>query len=112
VVEGGSNGWEMGMDLLKEKIVMLAVKDARWVEGHHRYAGARRHSVEFCPLADGNTPWPKILQILKEINYQGPVSFHSEYQGTHSFKDLSCREVLAQTARDLALFQQWEESLV
>jgi L-ribulose-5-phosphate 3-epimerase len=106
-IEGGSAAWEQGMDLLSDRIVMLAVKDFRWVEGKHRYAGARRQSVEFCPLADGNTPWPAVLKRLKQIKFDGPISFHSEYQGSHSFADLTVDEVIAQTKRDVELFNQW-----
>ncbi len=106
-IEGGSAGWEQGMDLLSDRIVMLAVKDFRWVEGKHRYAGGRRHSVEFCPLADGNTPWPAVLKRLKQVKFDGPISFHSEYQGVHSFADLTVDEVIAQTKRDVELFNTW-----
>jgi sugar phosphate isomerase/epimerase len=106
-IEGGSAGWELGMDLLAERIVMLAVKDFLWVEGKHRYAGGRRHSVEFCPLEEGNTPWPQVLRRLRQIGFDGPISFHSEYQGRHSFADLSVDEVIAQTGRDVELFRRW-----
>lgn len=107
-VEGGSHGWVMGMDLLADRITMLAVKDFRWIEGKRRYAGGRRSSVEWCPLADGNTDWPAVLRHLRQIGYNGPASFHSEYQGTHSFADLSVEGVLEQTARDLRVFRDWE----
>lgn len=40
VIEGGSRGWEMGLDLLRQRVVMLAVKDFRWVETGKGYAGA------------------------------------------------------------------------
>jgi sugar phosphate isomerase/epimerase len=106
-IEGGSAGWEQGMDLLADRIVMLAVKDFRWVEGRHRYAGGRRHSVEFCPLADGNTPWPQVLQRLRQVGFDGAISFHSEYQGPHSFADLTVDQVIDQTKRDVELFRQW-----
>ena len=107
VIEGGSQGWLMGLDLLAYRVTMLAVKDFRWLEGRQGYAGARRHSALFCPLADGNVPWPEVLAVLRRLDFSGPVSFHSEYQGPHSFADLSSREVLAQTARDVTLFRQW-----
>jgi hypothetical protein len=58
-------------------------------------------------LADGNTPWPQIIRILKHNNFQGPVSFHSEYQGEHSFATLDPKQVVEQTARDMSVFQQW-----
>jgi sugar phosphate isomerase/epimerase len=95
------------MDLLSDRIVMLAVKDFRWVERKERYAGGRRQGVEWCPLADGNTPWPKVLGHLRRKKFDGPISFHSEYQGAHSFADLSVDEVIAQTKRDVELFKRW-----
>jgi sugar phosphate isomerase/epimerase len=108
LIEGGGSAWRMGMDLLDDRIGMLAVKDFRWVDGKHRYGGGRRHSVEFCPLEQGNTPWPEVLGILREIGFDGPVSFHSEYQGPHSYDDLGWREVIAQAARDIAVFRAWQ----
>lgn len=107
VIEGGSAGWKMGLDLLQERIVMLAAKDFRWVEAGKRYAGGRAHSVEFCPFADGNVPWGEAWEYLHRIGFQGPVSLHSEYQGPHSFHDLTTAEVFEQTARDVPLFRAW-----
>ncbi len=101
----------MALDLIAPRVTMLAVKDFRWVEGEHRYAGGRRHSVEFCPLADGNTPWPEVLAILKATNFAGPISFHSEYQGPHSFADLDATEVIEQTAKDVELFRSWMDGI-
>lgn len=111
-VEGGSCGWKMGMDLLGPRVTMLAVKDFRWAEGKHRYAGGRRHSIEMCPLAEGNTHWPTVLTLLRKQGFDGPISLHSEYQGSHSFRDLSVDEVFAQTAEDAVLFRKWWEAAV
>lgn len=111
VIEGGSCAWKMGMDLLSDRIIMLAVKDFHWVEGKHRYAGGRRHSVEVCPLADGNVPWTEVLQILRSINFKGPVSIHSEYKGAHCFSDLGTEDVFSQTEKDVSLFKQWCSTL-
>ncbi len=112
VVEGGSHGWLMGMDLLQDRITMLAVKDFRWEDRRPRhYAGARRHGAVWCPLEEGNTPWPDVLKHLHQIRFDGPVSLHSEYQGSNSFADLSVDEVFEQTARDAALFKKWLAAL-
>lgn len=111
VVEGGSQGWRMGMDLLADRITMLAVKDFRWRDDRKGYAGARRHSTEWLPLEQGNTPWPEVLEHLCDIGFSGPVSLHSEYQGPHSFADLSTEEVFAQTARDAALVRRWAREI-
>jgi sugar phosphate isomerase/epimerase len=105
-IEGGSNGWMMGMELLAKHIVMLAIKDYRWVVGKHRYAGGRKHSVEICPLEQGNVPWDLVNTYLNQINFNGPISFHGEYQGSHCFADLTELEVLKQTKNDVAYFKQ------
>jgi len=106
VIEGGSQGWLMGMDLLKDRIMIVAVKDFFWTEGAG-YAGARRHRIRVCPLENGNVPWIDVLKNLIRIGYDGPMTLHSEYQGEHSFKDLSTDEVFKQTARDLAVVRGW-----
>lgn len=105
-VEGGGQGWLMALDLIAPRISMLAVKDFRWVAGAF-HAGARRNRPEWCPLADGTTPWPQVLKHLLEAGFHGPVSLHSEYQGRDSFKDLSIDEVFEQTARDAVVFREW-----
>lgn len=105
-IEGGSQGWLQGMDLLQERIVMLAVKDYEWVE-QGGYSGGRRFKVQWCPLEQGNVRWTQVLQHLRQTGYKGPVSLHSEYQGKSSFKDLSTDEVFEQTARDAVLFRKW-----
>lgn len=106
-VEGGSAGWLMAMDLLADRITMLAVKDFHWVVGKHGYGGGRLHSIEMCPLESGNTQWPQVIEILKKINFDGPISFHGEYQGKFSFRDLTSQQVIEQTAADLKVFQSW-----
>jgi sugar phosphate isomerase/epimerase len=103
-IEGGLSGWELGLDLLSERVMMLAVKDYRWVAGGSQ-SGVRQHQPQFCPLADGNTPWPQILRHLKQIGFDGPVSLHSEYE------DLTPHEVLKQTARDAVVFREWINNL-
>ncbi|MBA3710151.1 MAG: sugar phosphate isomerase/epimerase, partial [Planctomycetes bacterium] len=107
VIEGGSQGWLMALDLVAPRVSMLAVKDFRWVAGKGGYAGGRCNSVEFCPLADGNTPWPAVLSILGRTGFDGPVSFHSEYQGSASFRDLDFDAVATQTSADLRVFNDW-----
>ena len=108
-IEGGSDGWLMGMDLLQDRLSMLAVKDYYWAKAGRGYGGGRQHAAQWCPLEEGNTPWPEVLRCLLRINFEGPISLHSEYQGAHSFRDLSVDEVFNQTARDAALFKTWIE---
>ncbi len=101
-IEGGAAGWEMGLDLLSERLAMVAVKDYRWIA-----RGEREYKPQWCPLADGITPWPRVLERLKTIGFDGPISLHSEYQGANSFRDLTTPEVLEQTARDAQVTRDW-----
>jgi sugar phosphate isomerase/epimerase len=108
VIEGGSRGWQMGLELIIDRVVMLAVKDFRWLDNKSAYAGGRRHSVVVTPLASGNTPWPAVIKILKARRFDGPISLHSEYRTDHS--EPWCEtpaDLVEQTARDLQVFEQW-----
>lgn len=105
VIEGGINGWEMAIDLLAERIIMLAIKDFRWVEKSKGYAGGRIQAAQFCSLAEGNVPWDRVVSILSRMKFQGPVSFHSEYQGKHNWPDLPDDEIVGQTAKDIAFLK-------
>lgn len=106
-IEGGSRGWEMALDLVRDRITMLAVKDFLWEPKPPGIQGARKFGLRIYPLEQGNTEWPRILHLLKRTGFHGPISLHSEYQGEASFKDLSVDEVFQQTARDLQQFHQW-----
>ncbi|MCX8162719.1 MAG: sugar phosphate isomerase/epimerase [Candidatus Bathyarchaeota archaeon] len=72
-VEGGLAGWLMGMDILSDRIVMVAVKDFGWIKTERGWVA---HTV---PLGEGLVPWKKVFEILKEIGFKGPISLHSEY---------------------------------
>lgn len=97
-IEGGASGWELGLDLLSERVVMLAVKDYAWVEGGD-YGSGRRFGAKWEPLQDGNLPWNSILSHLKTIGFDGPISLHAEYKGLES------AEFFAQIARDAEFFR-------
>ena len=96
-----------GMDLLADRIVMLAVKDFLWVEKPDGIGGARRFGIVIHPPSAGNTAWPEVLQGLCRVGFDGPVSIHGEYQGEHSFRDLSSEDVLAQMADDRSAIESW-----
>jgi sugar phosphate isomerase/epimerase len=88
-VEGGGGGWLMGMDILSDRIVMVAVKDFGWFKTDR---GWDSHTV---PLGEGLVPWKDIFTVLKSIGFNGPVSLHSEY---HENLD----RIIEITRRDLA----------
>ncbi|MGQ9690587.1 MAG: sugar phosphate isomerase/epimerase family protein [Thermoproteota archaeon] len=88
IVEGGLAGWLMGMDILSEKIRMMAIKDYAWFK-----TGGGWH-VETVPLGEGLVPWKSVFENLKKIGFKGPISMHSEY-------DLPLNGIIRQTEMDI-----------
>jgi len=88
-VEGGLAGWLMGMDILSDRIVMVAVKDFGWFKTDRGWV------ARTVPLGEGLVPWEKVFKILKDINFNGPVSLHSEYHE-------SIEKIIEITRKDLA----------
>ena len=54
------------------------------------------------PLAEGIVRWAEVFTLLRQIGFDGIISLHSEYQGTHSWRDLAVPELIEQTRADLA----------
>ena len=95
VFEGGRSGWEIGMDLLSDRIVMVAVKDVGW-----SYQGNKAWKLHLFPLYEGMVQWPRVFAHLKTIGFDGPLTVHSEYDG------LSTEALISQTKRDLAYLRE------
>jgi sugar phosphate isomerase/epimerase len=100
-IEGGLNGWEMGLDLLAPWVALVGVKNFRWLPDARDRHGQQRWRWEYCPLADGMAPLPEFFAYLRRLTYDGVVSLHSEYKGASSFRRLSTPELLDQSAADL-----------
>ncbi len=104
-VEGGAGGWKMGMDLLTPWINLVAIKSMAWFHHHDDEIGQERWVTKLVPLAQGLVPWKECFRYLRDIGYDGTVSVHSEYQGSHSWRDLNLEELIAQTAEDLTFLK-------
>jgi sugar phosphate isomerase/epimerase len=105
-VEGGRDGWRLGLDLLHKRIALVAVKDLIWEQVPDEKLGKDRWVTRIAPLERGAVPWPDVFGVLKKSNFDGWISVHSEYQGSHSWKDLDVPGVLDQTRKDLAYLQR------
>jgi len=101
-VEGGLAGWEMGLDLLAPWVRLVGVKNFRWVEGGRDDKKQMKFRAEYVPLADGQARLADFMAYLKQLKYEGVVSLHSEYKEDGSFRQLDTKELLAQSAADLA----------
>jgi len=104
-IEGSASGWLMGLDLVSERLGMVAVKDMAWFRMNSP-AGPRKGWREFMvPFDAGLVDWAEFVQCLKKLEFNGPLSFHSEYQGSYSFLDMNQDQVIEQTRKDLAYFR-------
>jgi sugar phosphate isomerase/epimerase len=103
-VEGGNGGWRQNLELLGPRIRMVAVKDFAWkaVPGQPKPTW----QTQQVPLRDGIVPWPEFFATLAKLHFSGPISLHSEYKGSHSWRDLTTPELIDQTADDLAFVKQ------
>lgn len=72
-VEGGGAGWKIAAHLVAPRLKMIAVKDFYWGKT------SKGWQVIDCPLGDGMVDWKSYFDILAKYNFQGPISFHFEY---------------------------------
>ena len=99
-VEGGLSGWKIGMDILREHIRMVAVKDFGWFQETDPGTGEKRWKVRTVPLSEGLVPWKEVFEYLKRLNFDGPVSLHSEYH------DVDLQGLIRRTESDLRYLKE------
>jgi sugar phosphate isomerase/epimerase len=101
-LEGGAGGWMQGIDLLQDFISMVAVKSFGAFSERDAATGEVKWEHKIVPLKEGMVHWKEVFGCLKQLGWDGIVTFHSEYQGKGSFRDLTVDEVIEQTREDLA----------
>jgi len=106
VNEGARSGWKIGMDLLSPWISIMAVKSMGYFQQRDEKTGEVTWVNKMLPLRDGMVPWREVFTYLKQIKFDGPISLHSEYQGSHSWRNLDTPELIEQTRKDLAYIKQ------
>jgi sugar phosphate isomerase/epimerase len=99
-IEGGYGGWVQGLDMLAGRINLVALKAMGWTPGEDPGTPAWR--LMMVPLRQGIIDIKLFLRHAKASGFDGTVTFHSEYQGSHSFRDLSLPELIEQTRQDVA----------
>ncbi len=102
-IEGSHCGWMMDLDLIQQHLFMIAIKDLAWLKNDN--SENKKWVKKVVPLGKGLVNWEKFVKCLKQINFNGPVSFHSEYKGPSSWKDLSTQEIIKQTVQDIKYFR-------
>jgi sugar phosphate isomerase/epimerase len=95
--EGARDVWRQGLDLLGDRIALVAIKD---VELQRNTAGDKEPSWRVVPLGAGIVDWPQVFACLEQLKFDGWVSIHSEYAG------LDASAVLKQTEADLRYLRE------
>jgi len=98
--EGGRDVWRQGLDLLGERITLVAVKDVAWEPILESDPNKPRWQVRVVPLSKGIVPWPDVFARLRDLKFNGWISIHSEYA------NLDARQVIEQTRQDLSYLRQ------
>lgn len=88
---------EMALDIVREYLSVMAFKDLM------RRPGERGGSV--VPMGQGFVDWKTALQTLKAFNFDGPVSFHSEYS------NIPVEGVIEQAGKDVEFINKMLEEM-
>ncbi len=106
-VEGGLSGWRQSMELLHDRIGIVAVKSFGWSVETDLLTDRRNWHPRIVPLREGNVRWAEGIALLRQLNWDADgnalVSLHSEYQGKETWRDLTVPELIDQTRDDF----QW-----
>ena len=105
-IEGSFGGWIHGLDLLSDRVEMLALENVAQFRVEDPDTGVARWQTKVVPFDQGFVPFPEAFQYLKHIGYTGYASFQAEYRGSNSFKDMGQGELLAQVKQDVQYTKQ------
>jgi sugar phosphate isomerase/epimerase len=100
VLEGGYGVWKQGLDLVSDKIRLVAAKNLGWFQEKDADTGRVEWKRRVVPCDEGMTDWREFFKYLKAAGYDGYVSMHSEYSG------LPLDELIPQTEADLKLMKE------
>ena len=108
--EGGKSGWRQSIDLMKERVGIVAVKSFGWFHEPDPKTSEKRWVPKLVPLEDGNVQWRFAFQLLLQAGWDADgkalVSVHSEYQGGGSWKNLDVPDLVEQTRKDFAYLKE------
>jgi len=89
----------MAFDMAGEYLALIAVKDSLWVKGE----GGKPRRAQFLALGEGFVDWREMMRLLVARNYDGPLSFHSEFESP------SAEHLIEQTRKDIAFLRNIEK---
>jgi sugar phosphate isomerase/epimerase len=108
-VEGGKSGWRQSIDLLQNRVGIVAVKSFGWFHENDPKTGEMTWRPKLVPLDEGNVSWRQTFELLRQVGWDADgralVSIHSEYQGGSSWRELPEAELIDQTRKDFKYLQ-------
>jgi sugar phosphate isomerase/epimerase len=91
----------MAFDMAGEFLCLVAVKDSFTQKGE----GGQVRVAKFVPLGQGTVDWREMMRVLVARSYDGPISFHSEYDGWPQ------EQIIAQTQKDIIYLREIEKQV-
>ena len=95
-IEGMKACWKLGLDMLSDRLAMVAVKDLAPIKPT---GAGEAWKTEVVPVGQGVTPWREYFKCLKQTSFDGPITVHSEY------KMDTIEELVEQTKKDFVFFK-------
>jgi len=100
VTEGGDAGWKIAFNLAAPRILMIAIKDFIWAKS---VPGGWQQKM--CPLGEGMVDFPAYFKLLAQLDYQGPISLHVEYEIPGTTAKERQENMIAAVKRDFAFLK-------
>ena len=102
----GAFTWPLGMDLLKDHIKIIAIKDFQWGQQNDKWVPIN------VPLGKGMVDFDAFFNLYKKYQVQGPISVHYEYplgDAEHGKSELkiSTNDLMAAMKADLQTLRGW-----
>jgi sugar phosphate isomerase/epimerase len=99
VLEGGYGTWRQGLDLISDRICLLAAKSFGWFPEPNGATGRMHWRPQLLPFDRGMTDWRELFTLLRSVGFDGLVSVHSEYS------ELSLEDLVKQTREDFRILK-------
>ena len=101
-----ANSWPLGLELLKNNIGSLDIKDFQWSKKVDKW------EVENVALGQGMVDFPKYFQMLKAYQINAPFSIHYEYPlggAENGMKQIAipAKDVISAMKKDLETLKTW-----
>lgn len=100
----GAEAWPVNLDLLKNHIGSITIKDFHWQKTKDKW------TIADVPLGEGMVDFKKYFSLLKKYDLKRPISLHCEYlpgEITGEKLGLPQEEIFKAMQADLSTLKEW-----